>query len=506
MRSDEVSEMRRRETETARALPRSVSRQQSAGLFQAGVCALLALSFFVFSCFPARAQQAAARDFSKEAARTSRPWVRDGVIYEIFPRAFSPEGNFNGVTARLDELKNLGVNILWLMPIHPIGQLKKKGTIGSPYAVRDYYAINPDYGTKEDLKRLVAEAHKRGMKVIIDIVANHTAWDSVLMKQPDFYTHDASGKIIPPVPDWADVADLNYDNPRLRDYMVEMLKYWLKEFDLDGFRCDVAGFVPTDFWERARTELERIKPDIIMLAEWNSPDLLVKAFDLDYDWPLHSTLTEVLMGMKPASAFRQVWEEERGKFPRGALHMRFSDNHDERRAIARFGERGALAASALMFTLDGVPMLYNGMEVGDTAESGAPALFEKIPILWGIAERRPEFPRFYRQMIALRKSSEALRRGEVIWLKNSDESRIVTYLRRSRDEEILVAINFSNQPFAGLVETSNGETFADVTPNVQPPLPPDAPAPERAARTRAVALPALMLDSWGFRLFHRALK
>ena len=161
----------------------------------------------------------------------------------------------------------------------------------------------------------------------------------------------------------------------------------------------MAGFVPTDFWERARAELEKVKPDIVMLAEWAEPDLLVKAFDLDYAWPMHGTLTEVLTGTKPANAIRQTWEEEQRKFPRGALHMRFSDNHDERRAVARFGERGALAASALVFTLDGVPMLYNGMEVGDTTESGAPALFERLPIFWQIAERRPEFPRFYKQVI-----------------------------------------------------------------------------------------------------------
>jgi glycosidase len=369
--------------------------------------------------------------------------------------------------------------------------------------VRDYYAINPDYGTKEDLRRLVAEAHKRGMKVIIDIVANHTSWDSVLMKTPEFYTRDKSGQIIPPVPDWADVADLNYDNPRLRDYMIEMLKFWLREYDLDGFRCDVAGFVPTDFWERARTELERIKPDIVMLAEWHSPDLLVKAFDLDYSWPLHSALTEVLMGMKPASALRDAWREEQAQFPKNSLHMRFSDNHDERRALARFGERGALAASALVFTLDGVPMLYNGMEVGDGAESGAPALFEKLPIFWPISERRPEFPRFYQQMITLRRAHEALRRGELEWLRNSDEAHVVTYVRRVRDEEVLVAINFSNNPFVGFVETNNAASFTDVTPDVAPPLPPDAPAPARAARKHPVGLPALALDAWGYRIFKK---
>src|SRR5215470_3343543 len=151
-------------------------------------------------------------------ARPVRDWVRDGVIYEIYPRAFSQQGDFNAITARLDDLKDLGVTILWLMPIHPIGQEKKKGTIGSPYAVRDYYAINPDYGAKDDLKKLITEAHRRRMKVIIDIVANHTSWDSVMMKWPDFYEHDTAGKITYPH-DWYDVAKLNYANPRLREYM-----------------------------------------------------------------------------------------------------------------------------------------------------------------------------------------------------------------------------------------------------------------------------------------------
>src|SRR6266576_6120475 len=150
--------------------------------------------------------QSLAQEPAKLQARVSRPWVQDGVIYEIYPRAFSSQGNFNGVTARLDDLNNLGVTILWLMPIHPTGQEKKKGTIGSPYAVRDYYGINPDYGTKEDFKRLVTEAHRRDMKVIIDIVANHTSWDSVLMKHPAFYKQDTKGKIVPPVPEWTDVA------------------------------------------------------------------------------------------------------------------------------------------------------------------------------------------------------------------------------------------------------------------------------------------------------------
>ena len=467
-------------------------------------CLLTAIMLAAASSVPTPAQLPA-RDVSKETARASRDWVPDGVIYQIYERNFSPEGNFNGVTAQLDRLKDLGVTILWLMPVHPIGQEKKKGSVGSPYAVRDYYATNPDYGTKEDLKKLVIEAHRRGMKVIIDIVANHTAWDSVLMQHPDWYKHDATGKITYPY-DWFDIAALNYTNVELRRYMTDMLKYWLREFDLDGFRCDVAGEIPTDFWENARAELEKIRPDIVMLAEAHKADLLVKAFDLDYSWPLHGTLTDVLQGRGRASDLRRSWEEETREWPRGSLHLRFTDNHDERRAIARFGEPGALAASAFMFTLDGVPLIYNGMEVGDTTESGAPALFEKMPIFWPIAERRPEFPRFYKQMVALRRSSSALRRGALEWLKNSDDSRVVTYLRRSTDEEVLVALNFSNRPFFGSVEIGNGDAYREITPYVGPPQPPDAPTTANVGAKRAAGLPAISLDAWGYRIFRRTLK
>ena len=415
-------------------------------------------------------------------------WLPGAVIYEVFPRDFSPAGDFNGVTAGLDRLQQLGVDVVWLMPIHPIGQVKRKGAFGSPYSVRDYYAINPDYGTKDDLKRLVAEAHRRRMKVIIDIVANHTSWDSVMMKTPEFYKHNAKGQIIPPVPDWEDVAALDYSNPRLRAYMIDMLRYWIRDFDLDGFRCDAASMVPVSFWETARAELEKVKPGLLWLAEAHDPPLMAKAFDLDYAWPLHSALAAVFSKGEPASSLRAAWEQERAQYPKGALHMRISDDHDEERAIVRFGKGGALAASALMFTLDGVPLLYEGMEAGDTTESGAPALFEKLPVFWKIAERRPEFPRFYSGMIALRRAHPALEQGRTVWLHNSDAARVVTYLREGGGEECLVAINFSNQPFLGLVDAA-ASGFTEVTPG--------RPAPQRAP------LPALALDAWGYRVFRK---
>jgi cyclomaltodextrinase / maltogenic alpha-amylase / neopullulanase len=410
-------------------------------------------------------------------------------VYEIFPRNFSARGDFAGVAAQLDRLQQLGVNILWLMPIHPLGKLKSKGTLGSPYAVRDYYGINSDYGSADDLHRLINEAHKRGLKVIIDIVANHTAWDSNLMAHPGYYTHDAKGQIIPPDPDWTDVADLNYDNQELRQYMSGMLVHWIKAFDLDGFRCDVAAGVPTDFWEQVRRELATVKPDIVMLAESEQPDLLASAFDLDYSWNLYNAASAAILGQGPASAVREQWQRDAALYERGALRMRFSDNHDQDRAIARFGQPASLAAAALMFTLDGVPLIYNGMEVGDTTESGAPALFEKLPILWSIGERRPQYGQAIRQLIALRHAQPALSDGELTWVHNSDEAQVLTFKRRDAGATLLIAINLSTRPFVGMVEAGDA-TYAEITPSA-------------AVQKHAHGLPALSLGAWEYRVFRK---
>jgi glycosidase len=238
-----------------------------------------------------------------------------------------------------------------------------------------------------------------------------------------------------------------------------------------------------------------VKPGLFLLAEWHEPDLLVKAFDADYSWPLHSALTDVLQGKKSATAVRAAWEEEKRRYPKGALHLRFSDNHDERRAIARFGEKGALAASVLVFTLDGLPLLYNGMEVGDTTESGAPALFERLPVFWKIGERRPEFVKLYPALTALRRDHPALRGSELSWLPNSDEARLVSFSRRGAGEELLVALNLSSSPFEGLLGLEGGGDaaslgFSDVTPAA-------APLPS--------TLPRLALEAWGYRVWRRPL-
>jgi glycosidase len=442
---------------------------------------------------------------SEPAAATARrapDWVRDGVVYEVFPRVFSTTGDLRGVTARLDDIRRLGATILWLMPVQPIGKDRRKGTYGSPYSIQDYDRINPDYGTEEDLRRLVAEAHERGLRVILDVVANHTAWDSVLMRRPHLYVRDAAEKVQPPSADWNDVAKLDYTDPELRREMIAMLVRWLERFDLDGFRCDVAGLVPTDFWEAARGELQKVKPDLFLLAEWSEPALMVEAFDADYAWPFHRALNEVLFGMAPASALRVAWEKERLTFPKGALHLRFSDNHDERRALARFGERASLAAAALVFTMDGVPLVYNGMEAGDSAESGGPALGERVPILWATATRRPEWGPFLQTMIGLRRAHAALRQGETLWLSNGDEARVLSYLRRGAGQDFLVVLNLSSLPWTGKVALDVPPHFTEVTPPITLPMLPGESAPRPVAQPPA-PLPELGLGPWGFRIFRR---
>jgi glycosidase len=434
---------------------------------------------------------ARAEDLSQIPARTSPPWLRDGVVYEIFPRDFSPAGNLDGVTAGLDQLKDLGVTILWTMPIHPIGEKLRKGEFGSPYSVKDYYAVDPNYGTVDDFKRLVSEAHKRGLKVIMDLVADHTAWDNAMMKHPEFYKHDAQGNVIPPVPEWTDVAGLNYGSPQLRQYMIEMMKFWVKTCDVDGFRCDAASMVPADFWEAARAQLQSVKPDIMLLAEASQPDLLKKSFDVDYAWPLMHTLDDVVIKGAPASNLRASWEESQRQFPRDSLHMRVSDDHDEARAVSRFGPRGALAASALMLTLDGVPLLYNGMEVGDATESRAPALFDKRPIFWSPKDR-PPLRQIYRSLIRLRKDYAAFRNGRVLWLHNSNEGSLVTFKRADDKNEFVVVINFSNRPGNGQVGVENGQEFKPVEISGLPPA-------------RNQDFPSVHLGGFEWRIYQRSL-
>ncbi|HXX64439.1 MAG TPA: alpha-amylase family glycosyl hydrolase, partial [Bacteroidota bacterium] len=316
-------------------------------------------------------------------ARKSADWVKDAAIYSVYLRSFSAEGNFAGLEKRIPELKELGITVLWLMPIHPVGVLNRKGSLGSPYAVQDYYGINPDFGTLQDFKRLLSSAKRNGMHLIIDLVADHTSWDSKLIKEhPEFFRKNAKGEIVSPNADWTDVAALDYSQSALRRYMIDMMRYWVKDVGIDGFRCDVAELVPRDFWEEARAQLDRIKP-VMMLSEGSIPEHHVKAFDLTYAWNFYDQLSPLLEGKKPATLVFDLLKRERLQYPTGSLRMRFTTNHDKNAydapAVLKFGEPGLRLLTVLVNTIPGVPLLYTGEEAANDQRL---SLFEKVPVDW----------------------------------------------------------------------------------------------------------------------------
>ncbi len=380
-------------------------------------------------------------EFYYKTARKSEDWVKDAVIYEIFPRAYSEKGTFKEIENDIPRLKELGVSVIWLMPIHPIGEVKRKGTYGSPYSIKDYYKINPDYGTEEDFRSLVETAHKNGIKVIIDLVINHTSWDNeLIVKHPEWYVRDENGKIVSPNSDWTDVADLNYDNPELRKYMLEMMKYWVKEFDIDGYRCDVAELVPIDFWNEARRELDKIKP-VLMLAEGSLPEQHLEAFDLTYSWNVYDALSRIILKGHLPSVLDAVLESERYKFPKGSLRLRFNENHDKPRATKFFGDDGALVSALIVSTIPGVPLIYNGQEFGDIKNL---SLFEKETMSRDTSsERSRKFYAFYKKLFNFRKNSLALRRGEMIKAKTLNDDKVYAFWRKFEDETVLVIANLS---------------------------------------------------------------
>lgn len=376
-------------------------------------------------------------EFSKQDARKSPEWVSKGIIYEIFPRSFSNEGTFNGIKKKLPYLKELGVTILWLMPIHPIGEIKRKGSLGSPYSVKDYYSINPEYGTKEEFRDLIKEAHKLGFKVIIDEVLNHCAWDNELVKEkPDWFTKDKSGNMIPPNSDWTDVVDFNYDNPELRKYMIEMLKYWVKEFDIDGFRMDVSELVPLDFWEEARAELEKIKPQF-WLSEGTLPEHHLKAFDMTYSWNIYDLFKPILEGDRSPQTILNSIKLEEYSFPKNSLRMRFNENHDKVRAAEIFGFEGSLITAGVVFALNGVPLVHAGQEVGERLFS---SLFEKTEINWPKDLTKNEHYNLIKKLIDLRRKNNEISLGKINPL-NIDE-KILAFTNEANGSGIAAFFNF----------------------------------------------------------------
>lgn len=391
-------------------------------------------------------------------------WTRNAAMYEINVREYTPEGTFNALQKHLPRLDSLGVDILWLMPVQPIGVKNRKGPLGSYYSISDYRAINPEFGTESDARAFVDSAHAHHKRVILDWVPNHTAFDHRWITQhPDWYVHRADGAISNArddhdrETDWTDVAELNYDNPALRRAMLDEMGWWLRAMHIDGFRCDVAGGVPMDFWMDARRELSSIRPDIFMLAEAEGPQFHA-AFDMTYGWEFHHLLNEVAQGKQPTSVLDTYFAKDDATYPADAYRMYFTSNHDENSwngtEFERMGENH-LAAYVLAATVQkGMPELYTGQEASMKKRL---RFFEKDTVDW----TGPSLAPFYSRVFALKHASVALANGEYggvqTRLAPNAGPRLYAFSRTRGSNTVVVAVNFGDTPasvtYAGLART-----------------------------------------------------
>ena len=371
-------------------------------------------------------------------------WSKNAAIYQINTRQFTEEGTFRAAEAHLPRLKELGAGILWLMPVQSIGEKNRKGSLGSPYAVKDYYAIEPALGTLDDLRHFVGAAHELGLYVILDWVANHTAWDCVLVTEhPEWYARDWKGDFCPtPWWDWVDIIDLDYQAPGLRQYMTEAMKYWVTEVDIDGYRCDVAGFVPIDFWENVRSELDEIKP-VFMLAEWEARDLHAKAFDMSYAWSWNETLHRIALGKGDLEQLRVFYAWNEKAYPADSMRMMFVSNHDmnswEGTEFEQFGD--ALEECIVLSVVgEGMPLIYNGQEAGNDKRL---EFFERDPIVW----REHPMGELYRELFTLKRSNTALWNARwgarMINVPNSASESVLSFVRQNDRDKVFAVFNFS---------------------------------------------------------------
>lgn len=381
-------------------------------------------------------------------------WSKNSTIYEVNIRQYTPEGTFKAFESHLPRLKAMGVDIIWLMPIHPIGVKNRKGTLGSYYSVKDYMAVNPEFGTMDDFKSLVKKIHASGMHVIIDWVANHSAWDNKLVTEhPEWYSKNNEGNFQPtPWYDWDDIIDFDYEQPELRKYMTEALKFWVSETDIDGYRCDVAGFIPVDFWDNVRVELEAIKP-VFMLAEWEDRDMLKNAFDMTYAWTLWNKLREIAKEGKPVGGLIEYMAHDVSTFPRDGYKMTFTDNHDKNSWEGnQYSNFGPALETCIVFaaTVNGMPLVYSGQEAGLDRSL---RFFDKDTIIW--KNHRNE--QLYTQLFDLKHKNQALwngkHGGQMVRVYNDSQDKIISFYREMNENKVLPIFNFSNETVKAKLNT-----------------------------------------------------
>lgn len=454
---------------------------------------LLSIIALFFACQQKKATMPATQkpiNTSNIIEKQAPDWYKNAILYEVNVRNYTPQGTLNAFSYHLPRLKELGVDVLWLMPIYPISQIKRKGSLGSPYAIADYRMVNPELGTMADLDSVIVRAHRLGMKVILDYVPNHTGWDhSWIKSHPEWYTHAHDSIIHPSDNDgkptnWFDVADLNYDSRELRAEVIDILKYWVREHDIDGYRMDVAGFVPNDFWEEVRPALQAIKP-VFMLSEWEDvPQHFESCFEVNYGWAFHHLINDIAQGKKNATDLDKHYEAVKTKFPSGASQLLFITNHDENTWNGtEFKRMGAAknAMAALTFTFDGMPLIYSGQEVENKKQL---PFFERNAIDFPNLNHQHSI--FYQKLAFLKHRNQALwnaPHGAAIQkIKiEGNEKEIYAFYREKEDDRVVCIFNMSNKPVKSKIigsgaegqytEVLSGMTYS-ITQNMPISLPP----------------------------------
>lgn len=373
-------------------------------------------------------------------------WSKDIVLYEVNVRQFTDEGTFSAILPHVDRLAELGVDVIWFMPIHPIGEVNRKGTLGSYYSVKNFREVNPEFGTMEEFRALVDAIHQAGMHVIIDWVPNHSSWDNPLATDHrDWYRYNEDGGFVSPY-DWTDVIAFDWENEELWDYMQDALLFWVREAGIDGYRVDHPHVTPADFWLRARHEMEKVKPVLMLAENEDRVEFFDNGFDINYSWELHHIINGVAQGTKEVSELNSVLEKDLEQFPPYAYRMRFIDNHDENSWAGTINERLGEAHRAMavyIYTIPGVPLMYNGQEAGLDKRL---QFFERDPIEWKESGLTP----FYTTLNNLKAENVALwngtEGGSYNLLQTSGDEDICAYLREKDGNSVIAIINMSAEP------------------------------------------------------------
>ena len=375
-------------------------------------------------------------------------WSYSAVLYELNIRQFTAEGTFNAAIERLPFLRSIGIDAIWLMPIYPIGVEGRKGSLGSYYSIRDYKGVNPEFGTEDDLRAFISAAHAMGIKVLLDWVANHTARDARWITEcaADWYERDEHG--VAKIPwDWSDTAKLNYANHDVWRGQIDAMRYWVEEFGVDGFRCDMAMLVPIEFWQEVSEELHRIKSDIFMLAEAEEDNLFDRAFNMSYQWNVHHIMVDIAKGARRVWDLRNAIHSERARYPREAMRMSFTSNHDENSwsgsEQSRFGASLEVMTALSFLMPSTMPLIYTGQEVGYDHSF---EFFERdaMPAELYKANRTTEL---YRRLCSLKHSQRALdageRGGDMIEIENNAKDCMMTIVREVNGSRVVAILNLS---------------------------------------------------------------